>query len=88
VYAFYQKKVAGPNPWRALTMEWATDSPPPAHNFHGDPIPFRNPYGYGTESAFRYLEAQERELGPSYPVNQLPPGKSVTPAASGAPAGD
>jgi heme/copper-type cytochrome/quinol oxidase subunit 3 len=24
---------AGPNPWRAWTLEWATDSPPPAHNF-------------------------------------------------------
>jgi cytochrome c oxidase subunit 1 len=25
--------VAGPDPWRANTLEWFTPSPPPAHNF-------------------------------------------------------
>src|SRR5205823_2292699 len=25
--------VAGPNPWDAWTLEWATSSPPPAYNF-------------------------------------------------------
>jgi cytochrome c oxidase subunit 1 len=29
--------VAGPNPWGGATLEWATASPPPAHNF--DVIP-------------------------------------------------
>jgi cytochrome c oxidase subunit 1 len=29
--------VAGPNPWGGATLEWATPSPPPAHNF--DVIP-------------------------------------------------
>jgi cytochrome c oxidase subunit 1 len=24
---------AGPDPWRAHTLEWATSSPPPPHNF-------------------------------------------------------
>jgi heme/copper-type cytochrome/quinol oxidase subunit 1 len=24
---------AGDNPWDAWTLEWATSSPPPAHNF-------------------------------------------------------
>src|SRR5690606_11337351 len=28
----------GGNPWRALTLEWATTSPPPAYNFTGNPI--------------------------------------------------
>jgi cytochrome c oxidase subunit 1 len=28
---------AGPNPWRGATLEWATSSPPPPHNF--DVIP-------------------------------------------------
>jgi cytochrome c oxidase subunit 1 len=26
-------EVAGPNPWRAGTLEWATSSPPPSYNF-------------------------------------------------------
>lgn len=59
---------AGPNPWRALTLEWQTSSPPPAHNFIGDPVAFPDPYGYGTEAAHLYLEAQERRLGPSAPM--------------------
>jgi cytochrome c oxidase subunit 1 len=29
--------IAGPDPWRANTLEWFVPSPPPAHNF--DVIP-------------------------------------------------
>jgi cytochrome c oxidase subunit 1 len=28
---------AGDNPWDAHTLEWATTSPPPAHNFRAIP---------------------------------------------------
>ena len=49
--------IAGANPWRALTLEWATTSPPPPTNFDDDPIPYEDPYGYGTEAASAYLEA-------------------------------
>ena len=31
-------EVAGDNPWQGHTLEWATTSPPPAHNFDG-PLP-------------------------------------------------
>lgn len=35
-----RKRVAPDNPWRAHTLEWATSSPPPPHNFDADhPIP-------------------------------------------------
>jgi cytochrome c oxidase subunit I len=56
-------KIAGANPWRALTLEWATTSPPPVTNFVGDPVPFPDPYGYGTEGAVDYLDAIDREFG-------------------------
>ncbi|AXC15035.1 Cytochrome c oxidase polypeptide I [Acidisarcina polymorpha] len=33
VWAFYRGRVAGPDPWDAWTLEWATTSPPPDYNF-------------------------------------------------------
>jgi cytochrome c oxidase subunit 1 len=34
--------VAGDNPWEGQTLEWATSSPPPPHNFEGDLPPIRS----------------------------------------------
>lgn len=68
VRSYTHGPVAGANPWRALTLEWATTSPPPATNFIDDPIPFEDPYGYGTEAATAYLDAVDaayREPGGS-----------------------
>ena len=56
-FSIYRGKVAGDNPWRALTLEWTVSSPPPEHNFDGIPIPADDPYGYGTEAGRRYLES-------------------------------
>jgi cytochrome c oxidase subunit I len=39
------QRVAG-NPWEATTMEWATTSPPPPHNFDGPIRAYRGPYEY------------------------------------------
>ncbi|KZR93057.1 cytochrome c oxidase subunit 1 [Synechococcus sp. MIT S9509] len=40
--------IAGDNPWRALTPEWLTSSPPPVENWKEDPPLVTHPYGYGT----------------------------------------
>ncbi|MCB9449881.1 MAG: cytochrome c oxidase subunit I [Anaerolineaceae bacterium] len=61
--SLYVGKIAGANPWRALTLEWATTSPPPSHNFIGDPVPYPDPYGYGTEEATAYLDEIDRRFG-------------------------
>jgi cytochrome c oxidase subunit 1 len=65
IKSLYDGKRATANPWRALTLEWATSSPPPTMNFNGDPVPYHDPYGYGTEDAYRYVEAQEKKYAAS-----------------------
>jgi cytochrome c oxidase subunit 1 len=65
--SFSKGRRASANPWRALTLEWATTSPPPSTNFYGDPVPFHHPYGYGTEAAYHYVEALEQRFGQPEP---------------------
>ncbi len=64
VSSLYSGKRAGANPWNALTLEWATTSPPPAYNFVGDPAPFADPYGYGTRESKEYLETLDKRFPP------------------------
>jgi cytochrome c oxidase subunit 1 len=33
IFSLRAKKRAGPDPWQAQTLEWATASPPPRYNF-------------------------------------------------------
>jgi heme/copper-type cytochrome/quinol oxidase subunit 1 len=37
IYSFRKGEIAGDNPWDAWTLEWATSSPPPPHNFDAVP---------------------------------------------------
>ncbi len=80
-------RVAGANPWRALTLEWQTSSPPPAYNFVGDPIAYEDPYGYGTEASKAYLDAMEGRFGPPPQAKPAPTPQPDSPAAP-EPAGD
>jgi len=41
-------KRAEANPWRANTLEWVADSPPPHGNFAEMPTVYRGPYEYGS----------------------------------------
>src|SRR5687767_7467719 len=59
---------AGPNPWNAATLEWATTSPPAVHNFNMIPtVHSREPLW--TEAA--QVEAAAR--GPIEPHMHMPP---------------
>jgi len=58
-------ELAGPNPWRSLTLEWQVSSPPPIFNFEVTPRVIGGPYRYGEPGAkhavFPELPAHERE---------------------------
>jgi cytochrome c oxidase subunit I len=53
---------AGDNPWKALTLEWQTSSPPMIENFEVLPVLTTGPYDYGMEHEF-----EEGVLPPSAP---------------------
>lgn len=55
---------AGPNPWRAIGLEWLLPSPPPVENFEDHvPTVISAPYGYGTgKPLVEHQEEIERAL--------------------------
>jgi cytochrome c oxidase subunit I len=56
---------AGPDPWRANTLEWFTTSPPPAHNF--DVIPTVRSFE-PMKDIRRRVQEQEQRLAASEPA--------------------
>ena len=38
IWSLWKGERAGPNPWGGATLEWATTSPPPEHNFNRIPV--------------------------------------------------
>jgi len=50
IWSVFKGQAAGRNPWRALTMEWQTSSPPSIENFDEDPVMWAGPYDYGSDS--------------------------------------
>jgi cytochrome c oxidase subunit I len=49
VWSWFKGKPASDNPWRALTMEWQTSSPPMIENFEVLPVLTTGPYDYGVK---------------------------------------
>jgi cytochrome c oxidase subunit 1 len=45
--SMFKGKRAEKNPWKANTLEWVADSPPPHGNFKELPRVYRPPYEYG-----------------------------------------
>jgi cytochrome c oxidase subunit 1 len=46
IYSMFRGPKAGKNPWRANTLEWTADSPPPHGNWPELPECYRGPYEY------------------------------------------
>lgn len=56
VWSWFKGPQAARNPWRALTLEWQTSSPPIIENFEEEPVLWCGPYDYGIDN-----EAEEKE---------------------------
>ena len=52
---FFGKK-AGNNPYKATGLEWATTSPPDAHNFPATPTVYFGPYEYGVPDGLSIVD--------------------------------
>jgi cytochrome c oxidase subunit 1 len=50
---------AARNPWRALTLEWQTSSPPIIENFEEEPVLWAGPYDYGIDTEETEMEDVE-----------------------------
>jgi cytochrome c oxidase subunit 1 len=50
VWSVMRGAKAGNNPWRALTLEWQTTSPPAIENFTEEPVLWSEPYDYGIDT--------------------------------------
>jgi len=46
IYALFNGPKAPSNPWRGLTLEWKSESPPPHENFREDLVVTTGPYEY------------------------------------------
>ena len=50
VWSLWKGKKASRNPWKALTLEWQTASPPIIENFEEEPVLWAGPYDYGIDT--------------------------------------
>jgi cytochrome c oxidase subunit I len=67
-------KEAGPNPWRANSLEWAIPSPPPHGNFERMPTVYRGAYEYShPDAAEDFILQNDPPAGQESPRAPEPP---------------
>ena len=49
-WSLFKGEKAARNPWRALTLEWQTASPPIIENFEEEPVLWSGPYDFGIDA--------------------------------------
>jgi cytochrome c oxidase subunit 1 len=64
IWAVFRGKEAGPNPWHSASFEWRTPSPPPLHNFEGEPDFERGAYDYTKGAIERDRQSARPNLEP------------------------
>ncbi len=63
-WSLFGGKKAEKNPWKANSLEWVADSPPPHGNFDAIPVVYRGPYEYSSPEVEEDYLPQDRQLGP------------------------
>jgi cytochrome c oxidase subunit I len=76
VWSWVAGKKAGNNPWRALTLEWTTTSPPPIENFEVTPILKNGPYDYGLGDRNPDMEISDADTNITSPPGFMPPAEA------------
>ncbi len=71
IWCWCKGQAAGDNPWRALTLEWQTTSPPAIENFEVLPVLTHGPYDYGVDPS-----VDNRDNEPPLTSPELQPDKS------------
>jgi cytochrome c oxidase subunit I len=73
--SMWKGKEAGPNPWRANSLEWAVPSPPPHGNFERIPTVYRGPYEYSSPESDEdfILQSDPPERRERHPAPELQP---------------
>jgi len=72
VWSAFKGQPAGRNPWRALTLEWQTSSPPIIENFEEMPILWSGPYDYGIDApTITVLIWKNRKQRNQYKISSL-----------------
>src|SRR3954451_21318617 len=66
ISSLFRGEEAGPNPWRATTLEWQTPEPPPGHGNFGRelPVAYRWAYDYSVPGAARDFIPQNEPSTP------------------------
>jgi cytochrome c oxidase subunit 1 len=62
IWSWIAGPVAPRNPWRSLTLEWQTTSPPAIENFDEEPILWAGPYDYGIDTEMEDEEESVEEI--------------------------
>ena len=62
IWSWIRGRQASGNPWKALTLEWQTSSPPAIENFDEEPVLWSGPYDYGIDVLSADSEESVEEL--------------------------
>ncbi|MDG3006602.1 cytochrome c oxidase subunit I [Paludisphaera mucosa] len=70
-HSLFAGPIAGPNPWKANSLEWTTPSPPPHYNFNTLPQVYHPPYEFSVPGGEDDFLPQTRPLPPNITLDPV-----------------